>query len=180
MTEHPGGAREAGARPLLNTPCAWSDKERAATTRPILICFDGSKEAEDAIRQAGALMPGREARVLSVAVPAKDELPLDPISDLVGRFSGIYGEWDEYVAELAEQQAQRGCQLAANASLDAQPVMAVGKVAPTILRVAEEHDVALIVLSTGRHTAFGDLLGTVATRVVHHAKCPVLVIPLPP
>jgi nucleotide-binding universal stress UspA family protein len=124
-------------------------------------------------------MPGSEALVLTVAVPAKHELPLDPISDLVGRFSGIYGEWDEYVAELAEQQAQRGCQLAADASLRAQPVMAVGKAAPTILRVAERYDAALIVLSSGRHTALGDLLGSVATRVVHHAKRPVLVVPAP-
>ena len=148
-------------------------------TRPILICFDGSKEAEDAIRQAGALMPGREALVLSVAVPAKDELPLDPVSDLVGRFSGLYGEWDEAVTELAQQQARHGCQLAADANLHAQPVTAAGKAAPTILRIAEEHDVALIVLSTGRHTALGDLLGSVATRVVHHSKCPVLVTPPP-
>jgi nucleotide-binding universal stress UspA family protein len=124
-------------------------------------------------------MPGREALVLSVAVPAKDELPLDPVSDLVGRFSGLYGEWDVAVAELAQQQARHGCQLAADASLHAQPVTAVGKAGPTILRVADEHDVALIVLSTGRHTAVGDLLGTVATRVVHHAMCPVLVVPSP-
>jgi hypothetical protein len=33
-------------------------------------------------------MPGREALVLSVAIPAKDELPLDPVSDLVGHYSG--------------------------------------------------------------------------------------------
>jgi nucleotide-binding universal stress UspA family protein len=56
-------------------------------------------------------------------------------------------------------------------------VTAVGKAAATILRVAEEHDVALIVLSAGRHTALGGLLGSVATRVVHHAKRPVLVVP---
>ena len=87
-------------------------------TRPILICFD-SKEAEDAIRHAGGLRPGREALVLSVAVPAKDELPLDPVSDSVGRFSAIYGEWDDAVAQLAEEQARHGCQLAADASLHA-------------------------------------------------------------
>ena len=79
-------------------------------TRPILICFD-PKEAEDAIRHAGGLRPGREALVLSVAVPAKDEFPLDPVSDSVGRFSAIYGEWDDAVAQFAEEQAWHGCQL---------------------------------------------------------------------
>jgi nucleotide-binding universal stress UspA family protein len=146
-------------------------------TRPLLICFDGSDEAAEAIRRVGALMPGREALVLSVAIPAKDELPLDPVSDLVGHYSGLYREWDEAVLELARQQSRRGCQLATDAQLHAEPVTAVGKAAATILRIAEEHDVALIVLGAGRHTALGGLLGSVATRVVHHAKRPVLVVP---
>lgn len=148
-------------------------------TPPVLICFDGSEEAAEAIRRAGALLPGREALVLSVAIPAKDEAPLDPVSDLVGRLSGIYREWDEAVAELAEQQARRGCELATEAGLDAHPMTARGKAAPTILRIAEEHDVAVIVLSAGRHTALGGLLGSVATRVVHGAERPVLVVPAP-
>ena len=85
--------------------------------RSLLICFDVADEAAEAIRRAGALMPGREVLVLSVAIPAKAELPLDPVSDLVGRYSGLYRDWDEAVAEIAEQQARRGCQLAADAQL---------------------------------------------------------------
>jgi nucleotide-binding universal stress UspA family protein len=146
-------------------------------TRPLLVCFDGSEEAAEAIRRAGALMPGHEAIVLSVAIPAKDELPLDPLSDLVGRLSGLYRDWDEAVAELAEQQAVRGCELASESGLHGRPMTTVGKAAPTILRIAEAHDVALIVLSAGRHTALGGLLGSVAARVVHQATRPVLVIP---
>jgi nucleotide-binding universal stress UspA family protein len=146
-------------------------------TRPLLVCYDGSEEATEAIRRAGALMPGREAIVLSVAIPAKDELPLDPVGDLVGRLSGLYRDWDEAVAELAEQQALRGCKLAGESRLQARPLTAVGKAAPTILRIAEAEDVALIVLGAGRHTAIGGLLGSVAARVVHQATRPVLVIP---
>jgi len=149
-------------------------------TRPLLVCFDGSEEAAEAIRHAGALMPGGEAIVLSVAIPAKDELPLDPVGDLVGRLSGLYRDWDEAVAELAERQALRGCELAGESGLQARPLTAVGKAAPTILRVAEAEDVALIVLSAGRHTALGELLGSVAARVVHQSTRPVLVIPVRP
>jgi hypothetical protein len=71
------------------------------------------------IRRTGGLLPGHEALVLSVATPAKDELPLDPISDLVGRFSGLYRDWDEAAAKLAERHAHRGCELAGQAGLRA-------------------------------------------------------------
>jgi hypothetical protein len=71
----------------------------------VLLGFDGSAEAQNAIRHAGALMPGHGALELSLAVPAKEELPLDPVGDLLGRCSGVYSAWDECVAELAEEQA---------------------------------------------------------------------------
>jgi nucleotide-binding universal stress UspA family protein len=143
----------------------------------LLVCFDGSKEAAEAIVGAGALLPGHEALVLSVSVPARDELPLDPVSDVVGHFTGFYRDWDQAAAELAEEQARRGCDLATEAGLQARPLTAVGKPAPTILRIAEEHDVAVIVLGSGHEAALGGLLGSVAARVVHRAKRPVLVIP---
>lgn len=146
-------------------------------TGPVLLCFDGSDEAAEAIRHAADLLAGREAIVLSVAVPAKDELPLDPMSDLVGRLSGLYVDWDEMCAELADRHARSGCQLATEAGLNARPLIAVGKPAPAILRVADEQDAALIVLGSGVHGALGGLLGSVAARVVHHSKRPVLVIP---
>jgi nucleotide-binding universal stress UspA family protein len=146
-------------------------------TGPVLVCFDGSKEAGAAIRRAAGLFPGREAIVLSVAVPARDELPLDPISDLVGRLSGLYRDWDEVCAELAERHALSGCQLATEAGLNARPLTAVGKPAPTILRVADERDAAVIVLGASTHARLGGLLGSVAARVAHHSKRPVLVVP---
>ena len=148
-------------------------------TGPVLLCFDGSDEAAEAIRHAAELLAGREAIVLSIAVPAKDELPLDPMSDLVGRLSGLYGDWDEVCAELAERQARSGCQVAIDAGLNARPLTATGKPAPTILRIAGEHDAAVIVLGAKAHGGLGGLLGSVAARVVHQAKRPVLVVPAP-
>jgi magnesium-transporting ATPase (P-type) len=63
-------------------------------------------------------VPALKSSRLAIA-PAKDELPLDPVGDLVGRLSGLYRDWDEAVAELAEQQAVRGCQLAGESGLRA-------------------------------------------------------------
>jgi len=78
----------------------------------VLLCFDGSKDATEAIRSAGELLPGREALVLTVAIPAEAMFPLNPVGDVVGRLSGIYRDWDEIASEVAEHHARRGCQLA--------------------------------------------------------------------
>lgn len=143
----------------------------------MLLCFDGSAEAAEAIRCAGVLLAPREAIVLTVAIPAKDELPLDPGGDLVGRVTGLYRDWDEVAIELAERHARGGCELASGEGFTARPLTASGKPAATILRIAEEHDVAAIVLGAGRHGALGGLLGSVSARVVGRAVRPVLVIP---
>ncbi len=145
--------------------------------KPVLVCFDGSEDAAAAIRYAGELFPGRDALVLSVATPAKEQVPLDPISDLVGRFSGLYADWDEAVAELAERQGRRGCELAVEAGLLARPLAASGKPAATILRTADEHDACAIVLGGGAPTRLGSAVGSVVARVVHGANRPVLVVP---
>lgn len=147
------------------------------TGRPVLLCFDGSAEAAEAIRCAGALLAAREAIVLSVAIPAMVELPLDPAGDLVGRMSGLYRDWDEIAIEVAERHALSGCELASGEGFTARSLTASGKPAATILRVADEHDVSVIVLGAGRHGALGGVLGSVAARVAERAGRPVLVIP---
>ena len=147
------------------------------TAGPLLLCFDGSAEAAEAIRCAGSLFGGREALVLTVAIPARDELPLDPLGDQVGRISGRYRDWDEIAVELAERQALSGCELASGAGLKARSIVASGKPAATILRVADENGAAMIVLAAGRRGALGGLLGSVSARVVQQASRPVLVVP---
>jgi nucleotide-binding universal stress UspA family protein len=108
---------------------------------------------------------------------AKDEVSLDPISDLVGRFSGLHADWDEAVAELAERRGRRGCELATEAGLLARPLAASGKPAPTILRTTDEHDACAIVLGSGAHNRLGSPFGSVVARVVRGANRPVLVVP---
>lgn len=142
-----------------------------------LLCFDGTPDAEQAIRVAGELLPECDALVLTVAIPAEAELPLDPLGDFVGRLSGVYKDWDAIAGEIATRHAETGCRLAGAAGLRARPLTAVGKPAPTILRVADEHAVAVIVLGAGDHGALGGLLGSVSARVVAQADRPVLVVP---
>ncbi len=143
---------------------------------PVLLCFDGSEEAAAAVTRAAALFAGREALVLTVAVPAADGFPLDALGDLVGKLSGVYREWDEICLQVAERHAREGCRLAGRAGLDARPLTAIGKPVTTILRIADEQDAAVIVLGAHRG-ALGGLLGSVAAGVVHRAHRSVLVVP---
>jgi nucleotide-binding universal stress UspA family protein len=144
---------------------------------PVLICFDGSEVATEAIRLAGALVSTREAVVLSVAVPAKDETHFNPVGDLVGKLSKLYKEWNVYVRELAEQQAQAGVAIAAAAGFEARPLAMMGRPAETILRAASEQGASAIVIGSRGHTMVGGVLGSVSARVVADATVPVVVVP---
>jgi nucleotide-binding universal stress UspA family protein len=143
------------------------------------LCFDGSDEAAEAIRTAGALMPGREALVLCVAVPAHYQLGINPAGSVVGRMSGLYSDWDEATRDVAAGEAARGSELATAAGLRARGLVATGKAAATIVRTADEHDAAAIVLGAGHRGALGGLLGSVSARVAQEATRPVLVVGSP-
>ena len=145
-------------------------------TGPALLCFDGSAEAAEAIRRAGVVLAKRRAVVLSVAIPAEAELPLDPLGDLVGRLSHLYRDWDEIAGQIAAEHAEDGCRIAAEAGFDATPLTVVGKAAPTILDVAESHEASVIVLGCRRRRALDALLGSVSARVVQESVRPVLVV----
>ncbi len=154
-----------------------SSRGRLVNSGPVLLCFDGSPAAADAIRAAAPLLAERSAIVLAVAIPASDELPLDPASDLVGRASGLYRDWDEIAIEAARRHAISGCEIADGEGFAARPLTASGRPAAMILRVAKEQNASLIVLGARRHSPLGGLLGSVSAHIVGQSRCPVLVIP---
>jgi nucleotide-binding universal stress UspA family protein len=145
---------------------------------PLLLCFDGSDGAAGAIRRAGALFPGHDAVVLSVAVPAADLFPIDPIGDLVGRLSGIYKELDQVGDEIAGRQAEEGCRVATASGLRPRPTKLEGRPVDSILQAAEECDASVIVVGAHRAGQLSALVGSVAAGIVHAAQRPVLLVPL--
>ena len=147
--------------------------------REVLLCFDGSPQAAHAIRAAGQLLAVRDALVLSVAVPAQESFALDPLGDLVGRVTRIYRDLDEIGARLAVERAQRGCEMAEAAGLNARPITHVGKPAQAILDVADSHEVSVIVLGSRHHLGLGGILGSVAARVSQATTHPLLIFPGP-
>jgi nucleotide-binding universal stress UspA family protein len=145
----------------------------------VLLCFDGSEDALRAIDGAGRLLAPGPAVVLTVWQAARALTTLDPAGDVVGRLSGIYAELDAAGLQAARDVARRGAQLADDAGFEARTRVECGPVWQTIVAVAEQEDVAVIVVGARGLSAAPAALGSVSARVSRHAGRPVLVVPPP-
>jgi nucleotide-binding universal stress UspA family protein len=149
----------------------------------ILICYDGSPDAQAAIDQAGLLMAGSEATVLVIW-----ETILETMTrrgsvgmGMIG-FYGDDGAGDAAIEQAAVDTAAAGVQRAAAAGLVARPrvVNRHDDIAAVILAEAANLDAGVIVLGTrGLGGVKSLMLGSVSHAVLHHADRAVLVIPSP-
>jgi nucleotide-binding universal stress UspA family protein len=147
---------------------------------PLLICYDGSRDAKHAIEQAGRLLGGKHALVVTVWEPAARR----------GAF-GMWGapatmadfvELDRAAAERSLRVANQGVGIAQNEGLRAEPlaVEATGPVWKAILDIADHRDAAMIVTgSRGLAGVRSMLLGSVSSAVVNHSERPTLIIGRP-
>lgn len=95
---------------------------------------------------------------------------------------GDFFKLDRVAAEDAGRVANDGVRIAQQAGLKAEPVTveATGPVWRTILEIADQHDVATIIIgSRGLTSVRSMLLGSVSSAVVHHADRPTMVIHRP-
>jgi len=139
---------------------------------PVLIAYDGSDQAKEAIDQAGLqLRTPRKAIVLSVYQPLS-AIPF---------WGTPYGKVPPELLEAAEEQANKaaaeGAAAAKEAGFDAEPaVIEATPIWEGIVNTAQERGASMIAMgSHGRSGASYVALGSVATSVAHHAKVPVLI-----
>jgi nucleotide-binding universal stress UspA family protein len=144
---------------------------------PLILCYDGSEGARDAIQHAGELFGDRRALVVtvwqSVAVPGSLGMGGEaaPMVDFV--------ELDRVAAERGERLAEEGVRIARDARLEAEPlpVKHAGTTWETIVEIADRNNAATIVMGsrgvTGLRAMF---LGSVSSAVVHHADRPTLIV----
>jgi nucleotide-binding universal stress UspA family protein len=138
----------------------------------MLIAVDGSEHARRAIEAAARLakqMPAAEVVLLNVADAMVFYGELPPF-DLEAIERAQRAHQDKLLAQAEAHARASGLQQVLTQS-------AVGLTAQEILRVADERGVDQIVMGTHGRGAVGSLLlGSVAQRVVHQAKVPVLLV----
>jgi nucleotide-binding universal stress UspA family protein len=150
------------------------------STGTILIGYDGSDDAENAIRCAGDLLAPRRAIVTHVWDSLAELLLHTDIHQLTGSMKEAAEELDAQDAREAEEIAARGAELAEEAGFKAVATVARGrpKAWPTLLELADRHDAAAVVVgSRGLGCVKSALLGSVSSGVLDHAHLPVLIVP---
>ena len=151
----------------------------------ILLCYDGSADAQAAIDHAARLMPGADATVLTVWEPFVDAMAYSGSMGFGVGYAGTAadaGAIDSADQQLAHETAADGAERAARAGLVAQWRVASrqGTLACAILDVAADVDADVIVCGTrGRSGVKSFLLGSVSHKVLQHADRAVLVVPSP-
>jgi nucleotide-binding universal stress UspA family protein len=136
--------------PVLVVPYPLTTRERsAAVAGPVLVATDGSPGAAHAAAGAASLFPGRELLTASVEVPGDPEV--DPS------------------ALLDAGHIRLGCA--------GRPGSARAVAAALADHAAEREAAVIVVGSRGRSASRELLLGSVAKALLHHARCPVLVVP---
>jgi nucleotide-binding universal stress UspA family protein len=138
----------------------------------ILICYDGSQEAQRAIEAAGELLSGRRAIVLNVGPT------LTPVES-VALMTPAAMDFDHVNAASAQEVAEQGAELARLAGFEAEARGGVAApVWKAIVTYAEIVDAPLIVLGARALNGLGELVkGSVSHKVAEHAGRPVLVVP---
>lgn len=155
-----------------------------ADGRPVVVAYDGSAEAQIALRQAAALFPDRSLLVVSVwepglatmafAAPTGDPglayMPPDP-----AEVTAIDEAERDHAGKVAEAGARLARELGATA--DAVPVADEANVAETVARIAEQRDAcAVVVGSRGLGGFKRHLLGSTTQRLLRDGHRPVLVV----
>jgi nucleotide-binding universal stress UspA family protein len=141
----------------------------------ILVPFDGSVGAAEALRKAVELKKLCDAELLTLTVYRHHSM-------LEASFSvqrpGDHGNIDDVMRDHAKEIAEAGRALAKEAGAeDAHAFIKSGQPARTIISFAKEHDVDLILLgSRGLGSVEGFLLGSVSHKVTALAECPVMVV----
>ena len=139
--------------------------------RKILVPLDGSKVAEGVLPHAKALAYSEGAELILLTVGA------NPVMDFAFSDPGLAQSAVLEQEERSKKYIDKIEDDLKAAGFKTSTVLRVGSVADVILEVAEEMGVDAIAMSThGRTGPARWLLGSIAERVVHSSKVPVLLI----
>jgi nucleotide-binding universal stress UspA family protein len=136
--------------------------------KKILVAYDGSEGAKLALAKAEEIAKAAKAEIHILAVGRIPEYA-ETISEVEEEKEQAQSYYSKIMEEAANQLKQHG--LSPSVHID------YGKPADTILRIAEDLRVDLMVLGTHPHAAVRRrFLGATVDKVIDHAHCSVLVI----
>jgi nucleotide-binding universal stress UspA family protein len=151
----------------------------ATTSGPIVLGYDGSEHAREAIQRAASLLRPTRTEVVNVWQSIQPEAG----AALIGASREMASEGARRLdAERAARSAElagEGVELAHALGLVASPVSlrSTTTIWRAICQLAiERHAAAVVVGSRGRSGLGGALLGSVSSGVLHHANRPVLIV----
>jgi nucleotide-binding universal stress UspA family protein len=143
--------------------------------RPVIVCYDGSTAAIEALDHAASVFSSAPALIVTVWRELTEEMLSSGAAPPAGDPVVVNLE----TKEAARETAMTGVQRARAAGLDAEPVVVrtTGYIWKAIERVAEERDALTIVCGTDRSGIKTVMPGDVAVALVLYAGKPVLVVP---
>lgn len=136
----------------------------------ILIPYDGSSQADEAVSYAASKHKGDDIVLLHVLdfVEAGYDAPPE---------AAVPGYWDKWYDEAQTQGEELLDETAEAFGTEVETEIIVGRPARTIIEYSEEHDIDAIVMgSHGRDGLSRILLGSVAESVVRRSSVPVTVV----
>lgn len=145
----------------------------------ILICYDGSADARAAIADAGRVLSGHPAIVLTVWEPLAEVLARTAAGNAL--MAGINAPMaaDEEAEAEAGRLAEEGAELARAAGFDASPRARPqnGMVSDTIIAQADRANATAIVMGSRGRTGLQSVMGSVSHAVVQRSDRAVMVVP---
>jgi nucleotide-binding universal stress UspA family protein len=150
----------------------------ASDPRPVVIAYDGSRYADGAIRAAAAALPGKEAVVVTVWISIRDAARATQLALPAALAAEGVAAFDDEARGDALRVAEDGARLAGELGLRARPAEArrEGSEAATIGDVADRYGASVVAVGfRGRSPVASAVLGSTTYRIVHAARCPVLV-----
>ena len=170
-------AGSVGRSVLAGAPCPVAMAPNGYEGRPpetVGVAFDGSRESHAALREGAAVARGAGARLRVIRVvplPREVVAPMYPLA---------YANYDwERQSELETQRARSEVDRAVAAvgdDLEAEAEVVFGHAHKELTSISEYLDL-LVTGSRAWGPARRVLLGGTSSHLVHHAACPVLVVP---
>jgi nucleotide-binding universal stress UspA family protein len=148
------------------------EEDTVAAARPILYATDFSPASAAAFRAAVDAALGRRAELIVVhvvAIPVPEDWPTAP-------YDALLTSIERHVEQRLDRLVRRG----RGHGVRARALVLRGVPFDAIIGAARRHRAQLVVIGTHGRTGFQRwMLGSVASRVVALAPCPVLTVPAP-